>query len=121
MKINILATPDGPDYYGFDGETIIAYVDGHSKSYDLSDFPEGGELTNAEKIKGVIPIWSVERVNGELKVFLCQEVGPGYWSESGWFNVSGYDPRTVHVVRDTSKLHYGKAWVKTRDGIRFFD
>ncbi len=116
MQIKLLATGQGPDYYAFDGEVITAHQEGVSDTYDLSTFPEGGVFQGADPVNGVPAIRNVERVNGELTVTLCQQVGPGHWSESGVMDATSYDPDAVHVVRDTSQAFAGTPWVKTRQG-----
>ncbi len=115
-QLNILATGNSPDYYHVNGEVITAYHDGQSEQYDLSAFPEEATFQGADPVNGVPAIRNVERVDGELKVTLCQQVGPGHWQESGWFDGATYDPDAIHVNRDTSKAHSGTAWVKTRQG-----
>lgn len=115
-QLNILATGQGPDYYTVNGETITAYHGGVSEAYDLSAFPEGGTFQSADPVNGVPAIRHVERTNGVLNVTLCQQVGPGHWSESGWFDAAQYDPDAVHVKRDTSKAFSGTPWAKTRQG-----
>ena len=115
-QIKFLATGQSPDYYTIAGEVITAYHGGVSEAYDLSGFPEGGVFQDADPVNGVPAIRNVERTNGELKVTLCQQVGPGHWTESGWMEAGAYDPDAIHVKRDTSKAHSGKAWAKTRQG-----
>jgi hypothetical protein len=116
MKLNILATGQSPDYYTISGDTITAHHGRQSEVYDLSGFPEGGVFQGADPVDGVPAIRDVERVDGVLRVTLCQQVGPGHWAESGWMDAGAYDPDAVHVKRDTSKAHSGKAWAKTRQG-----
>lgn len=118
-QLNILATGRSPDYYTFSGDTITAHQDGHTETYDLGAFPEGGVFQGADPVNGVPAIRNVERTNGELKVTLCQQVGPGHWSESGWIDAATYDPDAIHVIRDTSKPHSGNPWVKTKTGKRY--
>ncbi len=115
-QLNILATGQGPDYYTINGEVITAYHGGVSEAYDLSGFPDDGVFQGADPVNGVPAIRNVERVNGELRVTLCQQVGPGHWQESGWFDAAQYNPDAVHVNQDTTKAHSGTAWVKTRQG-----
>ncbi len=115
-QINLLATGQSPDYYTISGETITAYQGGQSEVYDLSGFPEGATFQGADPVNGVPAIRNVDRVDGELRVTLCQQVGPGHWSESGWIDAATYDPDAIHVNRDTSKAHSGTAWAKTRQG-----
>ncbi|MCK2042575.1 hypothetical protein KZO83_07720 [Chromohalobacter sp. TMW 2.2308] len=115
MKINMLAGP-GPDYYKIIGDVITAYVGSESENYDLSVIEEGDTVTDVSSIGGIQPIHYATRENGELKVNLCQRVGPGYWSESGWFDASEYDPDAVHVVFDGSKAFWGTPVVYTRQG-----
>lgn len=116
MKLNILATGQSPDYYTIAGEAITAHHGGVSEQYDLSGFPEGAAFQGADKVDGVPAIRHVERVGGELRVELCQQVGPGHWKESGWMDAAQYDPDAIHVKRDTTKAHAGRAWAKTRQG-----
>jgi len=115
-QLNILATGQSPDYYTIAGEVITAYHGGQTEVYDLSGFPEGGQFTSADPVNGVPAIRHVERTGGVLKVQLCQQVGPGHWSESGWIDATAYDPDAIHVKRDTTKAHAGRAWAKTRQG-----
>lgn len=116
-QLNILATGQSPDYYTINGETITAYQGGISEAYDLSTFPEGGVFQGADPVNGVPAIRNVERVNGELRVTLCQQVGPGHWTESGWMNAESYDPDKRHVYYSTAKSHGGTAWCRTRQGL----
>lgn len=115
-QIKLLATGQGPDYYSIAGEVITAYQGGVSEAYDLSTFPEGGVFEGASPVNGVPAIRNVERVNGVLNVTLCQQVGPGHWTESGWFDATTYDPDAIHARQDTGKAFSGKAWAKTRQG-----
>lgn len=115
-KLNMLATAKSPDYYEIAGEVITAHYDGVSETYDLSVFEEGGKFLGTDPVNGVTAIRDVERVDGELKVTLCQQVGPGHWSESDWFDAAQYDPDAIHVRYDSSKPHSGTPWAKTRQG-----
>jgi len=115
-QLNILATGQSPDFYSISGEVITAHHGGVSEQYDLSGFPEGGVSQGADPVDGVPAIRNVTREDGVLKVTLCQQVGPGHWTESGWMDAAQYDPDAVHVKQDTSKPHSGKAWAKTRQG-----
>lgn len=115
-QLNILATGQSPDYYTIAGEVITAYHGGQSEQYDLSGFPEGAAFQGADPVNGVPAIRNVERADGELKVTLCQQVGPGHWSESGFFDAASYDPDAIHVNRDTTKDYSGTPWAKTRNG-----
>lgn len=45
MKIKVLATAQSADYYEFSGDTVTAYLDGESKSYDFSALQEGDQVT----------------------------------------------------------------------------
>lgn len=116
MKLKVLATGMAPDYYTVNGEVITAHLNGVSEEYDLTTFPEDGVFQGAEQISGVNAIRNVTREEGILKVTLCQQVGPGHWTESEWMDGADYDPDSIHVKRDTSKTHSGKAWAKTRQG-----
>lgn len=116
MKLNILATGQSPDFYTISGEVITAHHDGVSEEYDFSQMPDGAKFQGADPVNGVPAIRNAERVNGVLTVTLCQQVGPGHWSESGEFDSNEYDPDAIHVKQDTSKPFSGKAWVKTRQG-----
>ena len=40
MKIKVLATAQSANYYEFSGDTVTAYLDGGSKSYDFSALQE---------------------------------------------------------------------------------
>lgn len=116
MQINILATGTAPDYYTLSGETVTAHVAGVTDSYDLSTFPEGGLFTGVDPVNGVTPIRNIERINGVLKVTLCQQVGPGHWSESGWLDASQYHPDVINVKFDTTQPYSGRAYAVTRQG-----
>lgn len=116
MKIKILATGMAPDYYTINGEVITAHLNGRTEQYDLTAFPEGGVFQGADQIDSVNAIRHIERTNGELKVTLCQQVGPGHWKESDWMESTAYNPDAINVVADTTKTFSGKPWVKTRQG-----
>ena len=116
MKINILAVGQAPDYYAFNGEVVTAHHDGVTETYDLSAFPGGGFFHGADLVNGVPAIRNVTRTGGVLHVTLCQQVGPGHWSESGEFDAVLYNPDDIHVKQDGSKAFSGKAWAKTRKG-----
>ncbi len=120
-QLNLLATGQSPDYYEINGEVITAHHDGVSEAYDLTVFPEGGTFTGADPVNGVPAIRHVERTNGELSVTLCQQVGPGHWAESGWFDATTYSPDTVHVQLTPNESYAGRAWAKTREGKHYFD
>ncbi|MEA3250125.1 MAG: hypothetical protein U9Q35_00875 [Pseudomonadota bacterium] len=116
MKINVLATGIAPDYYEISGDVITAHVGNESDSYDLSPLQEGDSVTEVSELGGIRPIRHATRENGELKVTLCQRVGAGHWSESGWFDAGQYDPDEVHVVFDATKAFSGTPVVHTRQG-----
>lgn len=116
MQINVLATGIGPDYYAIDGDIITAFVGDESDSFDLSTLEEGDTVTEVSEVGGVRPIRSATRENGVLKVVLCQRVGAGHWSESGWMDSSQYDPDAVHVVFDATKAFSGTPVVHARQG-----
>ncbi|MDO0945908.1 hypothetical protein [Chromohalobacter israelensis] len=116
MQIKILATGIAPDYYEINGDVITAYVGTESDSYDLSALEEGDTVTTVSEVGGIQPIRSATRENGELKVTLCQRVGPGHWSESDWMDASEYDPDAVHVVFNQNKDFSGVPFVYTRQG-----
>lgn len=116
MQIKVLAAGIAPDYYEINGDVITAYVGTESDSYDLSALQEGDTVTEVSEVGGIRPIRHATRENGELKVTLCQRVGPGHWSEPGWFDASLYDPDTVHVVFDETKPFSGTPVVYTRQG-----
>lgn len=116
MKINVLASIQSPDYYEIIGEVVKAFFKNHEEIYDLSEFPEGGLFTGTSLSKEFQDIRNVERVNGELKVTLCQQVGPGHWMESGWFDAVDYDPDKIHTRISDNKNYVGLPWAKTRNG-----
>ena len=117
MKIKLLATGQSPDFYTFDGEVVTAHKNnGISEEYDLSSFPEGGQFQGADTLDGIPAIRHVERTDGVLKVTLCQQVGPGHWSESDWLESTSYNPDNVYVKFDHGKAYSGLAWAKTRQG-----
>ncbi|KJZ07173.1 hypothetical protein TW86_18120 [Halomonas sp. S2151] len=106
MKIKVLATSQGADYYVFSGETVVAYEDDHEEVYDLSLVTEGGVFMGADKLpSGAQAIRDIERVNGELYVTLAQKVIAGqypgrkaHWRESPIIDAADYDPNTCYVV-----------------------
>jgi|SRR5690554_2755600 len=117
MKIKFLATGQSPDYYSFSGNTITAHLGGQTESYDLSDFGPDAVFQGADPIEGVPAIRGVEHKDGELHVTLCQQVGPGHWSESGWMDSGAYDPDAVYAAfAATAKGWTGIPWAKTRQG-----
>ncbi|MEC8917100.1 MAG: hypothetical protein VX796_05710 [Pseudomonadota bacterium] len=114
MQIKVLATGIAADHYEINGDVITAFVGEESDNYDLSGLEEGDVVTEVSPIGGIRPIRSATRENGVLKVTLCQRVGAGHWSESGWMDSSDYDPDAVHVVFDVSKIFSGIPWASTR-------
>lgn len=116
MELKILATGIAPDYYEIKSELITAHLGDESDIYDLSALEEGDTVTEVSEVGGIQPIRHATRENGELKVTLCQRVGPGHWSESGWFDASEYDPDAVHVVFDEAKAFAGTPVAYTRQG-----
>ncbi len=120
-QLNVLATGQSPDYYTVNGEVITAHHGGVSEVYDLTAFPEDGVFQGATPVNGVPAIRNVTRENGELNVTLCQQVGPGHWTESGWFDIAEYHPDKVHVQLTPHDSFAGRAWAKTREGKHYFD
>lgn len=105
MQIRFLAAGPSPGYYTIQGETITAHRDVVAETYDLSEFPEGGLFQGAEPVNGVKAIRHIERVNGVLRVTLCQQVIAGqypgrkaHWRESDWIDAADYDPDTCYVI-----------------------
>lgn len=105
MKIKVLATRVAPDYYTISSEVVTAHLVGVTEQYDLNAFPEGGVFQGADQINGVDAIRSVERINGELRVTLCQRVIAGqypdkkaHWRESDWIDAADYDPGKCYVI-----------------------
>ncbi|WP_043530476.1 hypothetical protein [Litchfieldella xinjiangensis] len=105
MKIKFLATGQSPDYYTVSGETITAHYEGVSETYDLSAFPEAGVFQSADPVNGITAIKHVDRIDGELKVTLCQQVIAGqypdrkaHWRESEWMDSESYDPQACHAI-----------------------
>lgn len=117
MQINVLATGIAPDYYEIDGDVITAHVGDQSDSYDLSGLEEGDTVTAVSEVGGIQPIRSATREAGVLKVVLCQRVGPGHWSESGWIAARAYDPDGLNVVFDETKAFSGVPTYVTRQGV----
>jgi len=116
MKIKLLATGQAPDYYTFSGSTATAHYEGQSDSFDFSTLQEGDVFQGVDSSLPVPAIRNAEVVGGELRVTLCQQVGPGHWLESGWIDSASYDPDAITVSQDTSKAFSGTAWAKTRAG-----
>lgn len=121
MKITLLPVANAPDYYAFDGEVVTAFQGGASESYDLSVMPEGAILEFADQVNGIPAIRAATRVEGELHVTLCQQVGPGHWLSSSELDSTNYDPDAVYVVQDTTRAYAGRAWAKTRQGKQFVE
>ena len=116
MKIKVLATAQSANYYEFSGDTVTAYLDGGSKSYDFSALQEGDQVT-MEDLGGVRVIRAAQRNSeGELEVTLTQAVGAGHWSESGWMDPEEYDPDGANVEFDATKPFAGVPRIKTRNG-----
>lgn len=107
MKVKFLATGTAPTYYEISGETI--------NGIDLSIIEHGGQFVGNDETK-TAGIRNAQRdEHGELWVTLTQEVGPGHWTESAWFDADSYAPDTVYVVK-LNKPHAGQAYAVTRKG-----
>lgn len=93
MKIKFLATGIAPEEYRFDGEKII--IDG--ETYDLSVFEEGDIFEGMED--EVQAIRTVERINGELYVTLCQKAPAGHWTgkDMEYVDSTEYDPGKLYI------------------------
>lgn len=106
MKLKFLATGNAPNYI-ISGETI--------NGIDLSIVEHGGEFIGSEETRQA-GIRNAERdETGELWVTLCQQVGPGHWTEGEWLDAEDYDPNAIYVAK-LDKPHAGKAWAKTGNG-----
>lgn len=120
MQVKVLATGIAPDYYEIAGDVVTAHVGDQSDSYDLSALEEGDTVTEVSTVDGIVPIRTATRESGVLKVTLCQKVGAGHWSESGWMDASKYDPDGLNVVFDESKAFSGVPTFTTRQGVMTF-
>lgn len=102
MKIKFLATGDAPSSYSFNGDVVTATYNGQSESIDFSVFGNGDEFTGLEldvlPIIYTMVISNVERVNGELRLTLCQKAGKGHWVESDWIDAIYYDANTTYIT-----------------------
>lgn len=106
MKIKFLATGNAPSYE-ISGETI--------NGLDLSIVEHGGKFVGSDETRAA-GIRNAERdSDGELWVTLCQQVGPGHWTESEWLDAEDYDAEEVYV-RKLNKPHAGRAWAKNGRG-----
>lgn len=121
MKVRVLATGNAPTHYSFDGDVVTAHHNNQTEQFDLS------ALGSDDKFTGVsVDILSLSAghvirdayrdESGELHVTLCQQVGPGHWSESDWMDATAYDPVKVNAVYDNTKTHSGTPWVVTQEG-----
>jgi len=103
MQIKFKATGEAPDYYSVDGESIIAHHQEHYEVFNLSslgsdDRFEGVKADTLRLAGGHIIRSAYRDNNGELCVTLCQEVGPGNWTEGEWMDVVDYNPDAINVV-----------------------
>lgn len=57
------------------GEMLAVAVGNETSIYDLSAFPEGGCLAQAEELCGLSVICSVQRIGGELEVTVLYPIG----------------------------------------------
>lgn len=113
MKIKFIASQqtDVPFSYTIEGETITAYFQGQSESFDLSELqhgdawqnpdPEGGPVIQPEvlPISGSLIIRHAERdEQGELHATLAQRCPMnGHWREGAWMDADDYVPGNVYV------------------------
>ena len=107
MRLKFLATGTAPDTYMISDETI--------NSIDLSIIEHGGKFLGSDETRAAGIREAVRDENGELWATLCQQVGPGHWTESVWIDADDYDPEAVYVVKQ-DKPHSGKAWAKNGRG-----
>lgn len=117
MKIKFLAAGIAPDYYTIDGPIITAHTGSFSESYDFSAVTtDAGEIT-VESEGDVRAIRKAE-VNdlGELEVTLCQRVGAGNWTESGWIDSHNYNPDKRYVEFVEGKSFAGVPTYYTKGG-----
>lgn len=74
MKLKFLALHKAPESYSFSGETVTAFFQNNSETFDLTDFE--GEFESCETdtilLKGQYVIDNIERTEDELYVTLAQ-------------------------------------------------
>lgn len=121
MKIKLLATGSAPTHYSFEGELVTAYYDGKSEVFDLSSIEFGDEFVDISvdelNLHGFHVIRDAYRDSvGELHITLCQQVGPGHWSESDEMDSTDYNPKSVYAVYDKNRQHADVPWVITSEG-----
>lgn len=92
IKIKFLATGNAPSLYEFDDEKII--ID--SVEHDLSDFNDGDIFDGLEG--DMQAIRTIERIDGELHVTLCQKAGEGHWrGVYDWIDSDDYNPNKLYI------------------------
>ena len=111
MRLKFLATGSAPEQCTITNETV--------NGIDLSVIEHGGEFVGNDATRAAGIRDAVRDDSGTLWVTLCQEVGPGHWTESGWIDAEDYDPEAVYVVKQ-DKPHSGKAWAKNGRGERVY-
>ena len=118
MKLKVKAVGVAPDYYEVDAtnKTITVYDDGKSDTFDFSEVPDDAGKIQVDEFNGKRPIRSVEMIDGELHIAICQRVGFGNWSGSDWFDASEYDPYKRYVEFDNAKSFVGVATYWTKAG-----
>jgi len=113
MKLKFKAVGKETPTYSMSGETV--------NDFDLSVMEHGDKFIGGEET-GKAGIRDVVRdADGELWVTLCQEVGPGHWSESDWIDADDYALEKVYVKMDKEKSYSGRAWAKTINGKEYID
>jgi len=107
MKIKFLATGTAPDTYTITGETV--------NGIDLSIVEHGGKFLGSDVTRAAGIRDAVRDEHGELWVTLCQQVGPGHWTESDWFDAKDYAPEAIYVIK-LDKPYAGRAYAKNGKG-----
>lgn len=120
MKLKFKATGNAPTHYSVQGDIITAHHSEQSEDFDLSGLEAGDKFEGVEPDTLDLPGNQIIRdayrdESGELHVTLCQQVGPGHWSESDWIDTADYDPDSVQAIY-SDRPHAGKAWALTREG-----
>lgn len=120
MIVLFKSTGNAPEHYSFNGETVTAHRGDVSESFDLSSIETGDEFqgVSADTLD-LSPAHIIRDAyrdeSGELRVTLCQAVGPGHWGESAEMDASEYDPDAIHVeFKGISRA--GQPWACTRLG-----
>ena len=111
MKIRFLATGNMPDSYIISKETI--------NGIDLSIIEHGGKFVGNDETRAAGIRNAKRDESGVLWVTLCQEVGPGHWTESEWIDADDYVSEAVYVAK-LDKPHSGAAYAKNGRGEKIY-